>query len=95
MMRTEGTSINPHEKLARERKVNALIERIDDVAAFSGVDPRLDGFAIADMLEGWNDQNWVALADQATVKPPGAETKAAVIAAYRARGVRAQQRAAS
>jgi hypothetical protein len=42
---------NHHERIARERKVRALVNRIDDECAWKGIDCRKHGFAIADMLE--------------------------------------------
>jgi hypothetical protein len=84
---------NPFEAEARRRKVRALVLRIDDECAWKGIDCRKHGFAIADMLEGWGDIEWQALADNALVNLPHRESRELIIEEYRERGAIAQRRA--
>jgi hypothetical protein len=84
---------NHHERIARERKVRALVNRIDDECAWKGIDCRKHGFAIADMLASWGDKEWQALADNALVNLPHKESRELIIEEYRERGSIAQRRA--
>lgn len=90
-----GQGASPFELEARRRKVQALVTRIDDVCGYCGLDAKRDGFAIADMLDGWSPAKWEALAAQATVNAPSKTTRDDVVAEFRERGRRAQQRGAA
>jgi hypothetical protein len=84
---------NHFENEARRLKVRAIIERIDDQCCWMGIDSRRGGFAIADMLAGWGDREWQALADSALVNLPHAESRKQIVDEYHERGALAQRRA--
>jgi hypothetical protein len=87
--------MNPFEAEARRRKVKAIVDRIDDECTWRGIDPRTGAgaFAIADMLSGWADREWQAMADNALVNLPRKDSRDLIVAEYRERGAAAQRRA--
>lgn len=76
---------NPYARAKRLEKAQAIIEVIDGLVAFAGLDPRTDGFAIADLLRRWTPAMWASAAVQAGKNPPSPETIELVVATYRRR----------
>lgn len=88
-MATGGTA-NRFELEARERKVVRIVQAVDDVASFCGLDPSTDGFAIADMIAELPEQRWFDVAGGAASQT----TRDEVVKHYRERGAIAQNRVA-
>lgn len=86
---------NPFAAAARQRKVALLVRVVDDFVAFCGLDPKADGFAVADMLAELPVERWNDLALEAEVIEPSALSRELVVAHYREIGRIAQGRVAS
>lgn len=79
--------MNPHEELARQRKVDALVRELDVHAMASGLDSldRHFAAAMAMDLRARPARFWVELARNAKVKAPSDQSIQAVIARFEER----------
>lgn len=85
---TDSPKPNVFERLARARKVQKLVSELDYVMTMSGVvHPYQDAHLIAKML-GTEGVCWRAIAHDAGVKAPSAETINQVRAVYASRAVK-------
>ena len=79
--------MNPHEALAREKKVAALVEAADREATRGGLQP-LNELHARGILDAWKRAkraHWAQLAVLAAVHPPSDETRAAFFARLESR----------
>ena len=77
---------NIYEYIARQKKVAALVKHVTELVGFLGLDADHDGWLIADLIRGWDDQCWNQAGINVGVKPKpgnsplvGVETRLAVI----------------
>lgn len=74
-----------HEALARLRKVNALVARIDQTCVHVGLHPHHDARAILATVRIWPASHWASLAIAAGKRPPSEETIRAILDVYQSR----------
>lgn len=76
---------NIFEQAARDKKVRQLVAHFDSWVREATLNPHRDAAAVAEALMNMKAQSWAQHAIVCGVRPPSAETIAAVVVVYRER----------
>lgn len=87
--------MNPHERIARSKKVTAIVAAIDRSAINQRIDPFGNAGQILIAALGWTDDHWAQIARLANVNAASAQTRSLVVAVYRDRSRKAPLQVAS